>query len=578
MKKSFLVLLILSFSISCQTTKVSPSHKIIKTAEERSDFQTAEATGQKFAIATQGKFASLAAQEMFRLGGNIIDATIAASFTISVERPQSTGIGGGGFMLFYDAKTGETHAIDFRERAPLKARTDMYVKNGKVHESASKDGYLAVAVPGMVAGFIEVHQKFGRLPLKTVLTPAIKLAENGFAIYPEYHQALTYKASTLRQDPAAAAIFLNDQGQVPPLGTMVIQKDLAQTLKLIANKGAEEFYNGSIAKALIRSFRNNGGLITQKDFDTYKVHWRKPIEATYKDYKVVSMPPPSSGGVHVIQFLKFLEDDNLVKHGPLSAQSIHLAASALQSSFADRARYLGDPDFVQVPTHELIAEGYVKKRRLEIKNDKARTASDVQAGNPLPLESTETTHLSIMDADGNAVSTTQTINGWFGASVVAPGTGIVLNNEMDDFAAKIGESNLFGAIGGKPNLIAPKKTPLSSMSPTLVFKDNQAILSVGAPGGTRIISCVAQTVLNYIEFRLPLYDSVALVRYHHQWQPDILFIDKPGPSPQALAALKEMGYKTEIAPIPCKVMAVAREKNILRGVSDPRDIGTGLAE
>lgn len=578
MKYIFLSLLALSASISCQTPQNTRSGKIIKTAEERTDFQTAEATGKKFAIATQGKFASLAAQEMFRLGGNIIDATVAASFTISVERPQSTGIGGGGFMLFHDVKTGKTHAIDFRERAPLKATADMYIKNGKVDGLASKDGYLAVAVPGMVAGLLEVHQKFGSLPLKTVLAPAIHLAESGFPVYPEYHQALTYKAKTLIKDSAAKKIFLSAKGEVPELGTLVVQKDLARTLKLISEKGASEFYEGSTAKSLIRAFKNNNGLITQKDLNAYKVIWRNPLEASYKDYKVFAMPPPSSGGVHVIQFLKFLENDPLTKYGPLSAESIHLAASALQSSFADRARYLGDPDFVDVPTQELIAQSYLNKRRQEIKLDQARSAAEVQAGNPLPSESTETTHLSIMDAEGNAVSTTQTINGWFGAGIVAPGTGIVMNNEMDDFAAQIGGSNLFGAIGGKPNLIAPRKTPLSSMSPTLIFKNDQAILSIGAPGGTRIISCVAQTVLNYIEFKLPLYDSVAMVRYHHQWQPDVLFMDAPGPSPETLENLKAMGYKTEIAPIPCKVMAVSREQETLRGVADPRDIGTGLTE
>lgn len=578
MKKILLSLLILVSSLSCQTTKAPSSNKVIKSAEERSDFETAEAVGQKFAIATQGKYASLAAQEMFKLGGNIIDAAIAASFTISVERPQSTGIGGGGFMLFYEAKTGKTHAIDFRERAPLKARSDMYIKNGKVDELASKDGYSAVAVPGLVAGLIEIHKRFGSLPLKAVVKPAIDLAQKGFAIYPEYHQALSYKAATLRKDPAASKIFLTPQGEVPPLGAIVVQKELAQTLQLISENGADEFYKGAIAKSLIRTFQRKKALITQKDFDSYKVHWRTPVEATYKEFKIASMPPPSSGGIHVIQFLKFLEGDSVGKYGPLSAQSIHLAASALQSSFADRARYLGDPDFVSVPTQELISESYLKKRRQEITISKARSAAEVKAGMPLPVESTETTHLSIMDADGNAVSTTQTINGWFGASVVAPGTGIVLNNEMDDFTAKVGESNLFGAIGGKPNLIEPQKTPLSSMSPTLIFKNNEAIMSLGAPGGTRIISCVAQTVLNYIEFKLPLYESVAMVRYHHQWQPDVLFIDKPGPTLETMTALKDMGYKTEVAPIPCKVMAVAKEKNLLRGVSDPRDIGTGLAE
>lgn len=574
-------LLILSLSVltlSCQSTKSTQS-PVIRTSQERPDHATAEAYGTQFAISTQGRYSSQAAEKMFTLGGNIIDATVAASFTVSVERPQSTGIGGGGFMMFHEAKTGDTYAIDFRERAPLKATQNMYIgKDGKADSKLSQDGILAVAVPGMVAGLLEIHKRFGSLPLKTIMQPAIELAENGFDIYPEFHRALLNRADVLAKDPAAKAIFLNKDGKVPAIGTKLVQKDLAKTLKIIAEKGKDGFYKGSVASSILKLSKERKGLLTQKDFDTYEVKFRKPVEGKVGKYEVISMPPPSSGGVHVIQFLDLLEEDSLAKAGPLSTKSIHLAASALQSAFADRAVYLGDPDFGHVPVEGLLSEDYLKQRRSQFEEKRARKASEVYGGDPLKYESTDTTHMSLIDNQGNAVASTQTINGWMGAAIVAPGTGIVLNNEMDDFAAQVGAANLFGAIGGKPNAIAPRKTPLSSMSPTILLENNKPVMAVGAPGGTRIISCVAQTILNYVEFKLPLYDSVAMVRYHQQWQPDVLFIDPPGPKPEVLKELKAMGYEVRVEPIPCNVMAVTKEGDKLHGVADPRDIGTSIAK
>lgn len=577
MKKFVLILVSVLFLASCQTPKGSSS--VIRTAKERVDHSTAEAFGTQFAIATQGRYASKAAEEIFAQGGNIIDATVAASFTVSVERPQSTGIGGGGFLLFHESKTGKTYAIDFRERAPLRATKNMYVgKDGKANTDLSQNGVLAVAVPGMVAGLIEIHGKFGSLPLEKVMQPAIRLAENGFPIYEEFHKALENRVEQIRKDPSAKAIFLNASGDVPSIGTVLVQKDLAKTLQIISKKGKDGFYKGSVAKSIVDLSKKEKGLISYKDLSSYQVKWRKPVEGSFDGYEVFSMPPPSSGGVHVIQFLDFLENDHLSKQGFLSKNSIHLAASALQSSFADRAKYLGDPDFTKVPVQGLISPKYIESRRKEVRLDHARKVSEVEAGNPAPYESTETTHISMMDDKGNAVSTTQTINGWMGSGVVAPGTGIVLNNEMDDFSAQEGSSNLFGAIGGKPNAIAPKKTPLSSMSPTILMKDNKPFMAVGAPGGTRIISCVAQTILNYVEFKLPLYDAVTAIRYHHQWRPDVLYIDPPGPSSEVLKGLKEMGYDVKIEPVPCYVMAVAKEGDKLHGVADPRDIGISIAK
>ncbi|WP_374029824.1 gamma-glutamyltransferase [Bdellovibrio bacteriovorus] len=462
---------------------------------------------------------------------------------------------------------------------PLRATRNMFIgKDGKADPHLSQDGILAVGTPGLVAGLLEVHQKFGSLPLQDVMQPAIDLAENGFEIYPEFFNALENRAAVLSKDPSAKSIFLDANGQVPTVGTKLVQKDLANTLRIIAEKGRDGFYKGSVAKAILKFSKEKKGLLTQKDFDTYKVHWRKPVMGKFKGYDVASMPPPSSGGVHVIQFLDFLEKDHLADAGILSTKSIHLAASALQSSFADRATYLGDPDFVKVPVDGLISPKYIESRRQEVPADRARTANQVKAGQPLPYESTQTTHISLIDAQGNAVSTTQTINGWMGAAIVAPGTGIVLNNEMDDFTAQVGTQNLFGAVGGKPNAIEPKKTPLSSMSPTILLQNNKPVMSVGAPGGTRIISCVAQTILNYVEFKTSLYDAVTTVRYHQQWQPDVLYIDPPGPRKEVLEQLKRMGYNIKIEPVPCYVMAVAKEGDKLHGVADPRDIGISLAK
>jgi len=537
------------------------------------------AVGARIGVATHGVAATQAARRILEEGGNIIDAAVAASFVISVERPQSTGLGGGGFMLYRDAKSGKVYAIDFRERAPLKANEAMFLdESGKYDPRRARNGVLAVAVPGLVAGLYEIHSKFGALPFASVVQPAIELAENGFSVYPELAFALKVRADDLRKDPGARSIFLNEKGEPLPVGHILVQKDLAQTLRAVAARGRDGFYKGPVASKILRFVKSGKGLISEVDFAQYKVIWRQPVVGSYKGFEIYSMPPPSSGGVHVIQFLGFLENDPLRTFGFLSAKSIHLAAAALQSAFADRAYYLGDPDFVAVPTARLISPVYIAERRKAVSLSKARSADEVAPGTIEIRESEHTTHVSLMDSEGNAVASTQTINGFMGAGVVPPGTGVVLNNEMDDFASPDGSANLFGAFGGKANAIAPRKTPLSSMSPTLLIRDGKVHMAVGAPGGTRIISCVAQTILNWVEFRMPLKDAVAAVRYHHQWKPDELLIEPPGPGGKVVKRLEEMGYRVNIRPIGCKVMAVARESDRLHAVADPRDIGTSWAQ
>jgi gamma-glutamyltranspeptidase / glutathione hydrolase len=536
-----------------------------------------EAHGKKFVVATQGLAASRAAKAVIEAGGNIIDAAIATSFVISVERPHSTGIGGGGFMLYREAKMGKVYAIDFRERAPLKATKEMYLDvEGNVNSrQLSLDGALSVGVPGMVAGLLEVHQKFGRLKRDRVLQAAIDLAENGFPVYPDLAEALQERQDVLLKFAKSKEIFL--KGDKPyQVGHILKQSDLAQTLKAIAQKGRAAFYEGPIARVLVDEVRNSGGIISLADLKKYKVHWRMPVQGTFHDYTVYSMPPPSSGGTHVIEILNIVEGDSLRKFGAHSPETIHLTASAMQQAFQDRAAYMGDPDFVKnLPIKQLLDKSYARLVRGQISLEKARPSSAVKPGQ-FHNESTDTTNFSMMDGDGNVVVSTQTINGSMGSGMVAGSTGILLNNEMDDFAAKPGAANLFGAIGGTANLIQPGKTPLSSMAPTIVFKNGSPVLALGAPGGTRIITCVAQTILNHLEYGFSLYDSIAAVRFHHQWRPDQLDIEAPGPGKSITDKLSSMGYIIKIDGVPCRVNAVANQGGELTAVADPRDLGLSL--
>lgn len=591
--KFLLLFVLFIFFIRCQSPKTFTTQSTITPKANDVDTKRGDvsASGSQYAISTQGKYATQASNKIFKLGGNAIDAALAASFVLAVERPHSTGIGGGGFMIYHEAKTQKNYAIDFRERAPLKSFAKMFIdKNNKPDALLSINGILAPGVPGLVAGLLTIHKKFGKISLSKIMEPAISLAKNGFPIYKSLAEALKAKSEILSKDEAASKIFLDKNLNPLPLGHILIQKDLALTLTRIAKFGSDEFYKGETSKKIIQFFKKKNGLLSSDDLKKYKVIWREPIIGQFKNFEIVSMPPPSSGGIHVIQFLNMLENDHLKNQGMLSENSIHLASQALQSAFSDRAYYLGDPDFVEVPIAKLISKSYAKKRRAEFNESLARKTSDVSYGNfdqvnllnNLHEEHTETTHLSIMAKNGDTVSTTQTINGKMGASLVVPGTGIVLNNEMDDFSAQVGASNLFGAIGSEANAIAPFKTPLSSMSPTIVLqmKNNvkKSIMAVGAPGGTRIISCVAQTLLNKLEFELPLYDSIASVRYHHQWKPDILDIENPGPMPEVLQGLKKRGHIINLNTIPCNVMAVSLEGEIFNATADPRDIGTALAE
>lgn len=546
-----------------------------KAGAERGQY---EARASRFMVATQGAASTRAGAKMFELGGNAIDAAAAVSFAISVERPQSTGIGGGGFMLLHFRAKRETVAVDFREKAPARASERMFLdKKGEPVPRLSLDTPLSSGVPGLVAGIIEVHAKYGKLKLAAVLAPAIELAENGFPVYPDLAEDLETRKEILALYPDSRKIFLKADGSPLRTGDLLVQKDLAATLRKIAKGGRDAFYKGEIADAIAASHARHKGLITKQDLESYNVVWRQPVWGDYKGYSIASMPPPSSGGVHVIEILNILEGLDFAQNGPTSPTAIHLTASAMQRAFADRAAYLGDSDFVKVPVAGLLTKDYARTLRAEIHPTIAAPSRDLKAGNPWPFqnphESKQTTHFTIMDSDGNTVASTQTINTEFGSGLVAEGTGILLNNEMDDFSAKPGAINAFGAVGSRQNAIAPGKRPLSSMSPTIVFQKGRPILALGTPSGTRIITCVTQTILNYLEYKMPLYDAVASVRYHHQWSPDEIRVDPPGFSPTLTQKLRAMGHSVRVDSLGCQVNAIAREGSQLLGVADPRGEG-----
>ena len=567
------------FFLSCSSSHVSnhdvdgidPSVQevVIKPREQ------VEARGKKWMVSTQGKYATLAADEVMSKGGNVIDAAIAASLVIGVERPQSTGIGGGGFLIYHEAKTNQNFVIDFRERAPARANPKMFLDaKGNVITDLSVTGGASVGVPGLVAGLQYLHHRWSKKKWSDLVQPSVKLAHDGFPIYPELEHALQSDKDSLALFRDSKKIFLHPDGTAPKVGENLVQIDLSKTLAILA-KNPKSFYQGAMARRIVASVKKHSGILTLSDLKKYHVIQRPTLEADWNGYRIVSMSPPSSGVIHVIQILKLIEHDPLERYGFLSGKTEHLLASAMQQAFADRAKYLGDPDFVKVPVKGLLDESYLTGLRRHFDEEKARFGDQVFPGNPSPPEPNETSHISIMDSEGNAVVTTQSINGWFGSAVVAEGTGILMNDTMDDFSAKPGVQNMFGATSvSDANNVQAHKTPLSSMSPTLVFKNGKPVMAIGAPGGTRIITGVAQTILNYFVFKKDLYDSVAALRIHEQWSPDVLSIVNRKLPKGVLEDLEARGWKTKRMPTSNRIMAVVREGNNLIGVADPRDIGT----
>ena len=476
-------------------------------------------------VTTQHFLATKVGEKILNKGGNAYDAAIAVGFTLAVVLPRAGNIGGGGFMVMHDSATNQSYSIDYREMAPAKSFTNMYLKDdGSFNDDKlSTFGYLASGVPGTVAGFWEIHQKFGSLDWELLLEDAIYYAENGFAITPYMGDMLTKYEEKLSYFEPTKKIFMEHSPDFT--GSTLIQKDLAKTLKIIAKNGKDGFYKGVVAKKIASQMQKNGGLITEDDLMAYKPKWRKPLISNYRNNKIITMGPPSSGGVHVIQMLNILENYDLQEVGHNTPKYINLLAEVMKYAYADRSKHLGDPDFFNVPVSEITNKQYARTIKNKIKLGKSNPSSKILPGSFDDRESLETTHYSVADKDGNVVSSTYTLNSTFGSGVTIEGTGILMNNEMDDFSAAPGIPNQFGLLGSKANEIQPKKRPLSSMTPTIVMKNDQLFFTTGSPGGSRIISAVLQSILNIIDFDMNLEEANKAKRIHHQWQPDVLQIE-----------------------------------------------------
>jgi gamma-glutamyltranspeptidase/glutathione hydrolase len=501
-------------------------------------------------------------------GGNAVDAAVAVGFALAVTHPFAGNLGGGGYMLIRLAD-GRTTFVDFRERAPEKATRNMYLDAKGDLTKDSVEGWRSSGVPGTVRGFELALTKYGRRKWAENLAPAIELASHGFPV--SYALAESLKGSRgLATSPESKRIFQKN-GAFYDVGDTLVQPELAQTLERIANKGPNEFYEGETAKRFADEMARHGGIISAADLKNYKAIERTPLTGTYRDYTIVTAPPSSSGGIALLEMLGIVEGTGYEKGGAGSASAIHYVAEAMRRAYADRNEYVGDPDFVKVPIAGLLDRAYLAKLRASIDPERATPSDAVRPGRPAGTEHMETTHYSVVDAEGNAVAVTYTLNGGYGNGITVPGLGFLLNNEMDDFAAKPGTPNMFGLVQGEANAIAPGKRPLSSMTPTIVVKDGKLFMTVGAPGGSRISTAVLQVILNVIDFKMNVQDAVDAPRFHHQWLPDKLSVER-GISPDTVALLKSRGYDVDNAAgvVLAQVAAIVNDGGWLQGASDGR--------
>jgi gamma-glutamyltranspeptidase/glutathione hydrolase len=521
-------------------------------------------------VAAAHPLASQVGVEILKKGGNAVDAAVATAFALGVVEPNASGLGGGGFILMYNAKTKAVSAIDYREMAPLKATADMYslTPEGKVVDDEITIGHKAAAIPGTLAGLSMALKKHGTMSLKDVMAPAIRIAEEGYTVSKTLNGMMKDNFEKLSKFQAAAAVYLKD-GLPYEVGDKIVLKDLAKSYRLIAQKGPDVFYTGEIADAIEKEMKASGkGLITKADLAAYKPAVRKPVRGSYRGYDIISMSPPSSGGTHVIQILNILEGYNITRMGFQTPETLHVMAEAMKRAFADRAKYMADTDFVKVPIAGLISKKYAEELRKEIRMDAVGTK--IPAGNPLPfVGSGGTSHLSVIDKQGNIVALTQTINYFFGSGVLVPGTGIMLNNEMDDFNPKPGNSNS----------IEPKKRPLSSMSPTIMLKDGKPFLSVGSPGATRIISALSQIIVNVVDFRMNIQDAIDASRMHCMTGDVFMESSISKVSQDALTA---MGHKLNIKGAVdlyfggAQGVMIDQKSHTLFGAGDPRRDGVAV--
>ncbi|MDN5802788.1 MAG: gamma-glutamyltransferase [Psychrobacter sp.] len=527
-------------------------------------------------VATQEALASEIGLKILKDGGNAVDAGVAVGFALAVTLPRAGNIGGGGFMMIYDAKQGKTVALDYREKAPSSASRDMYLdEEGNAVSDLSRYHGLAIGVPGTVAGLLKALEDHGTMSRGQVMAPAIALAEDGIEVTAGLSESLEALSDRLQKWPSTKKIFFKADGSAYQPGERLKQPELAKSLKLVAAKGADGFYKGETAKKLVKAVNEAGGSMSLEDLANYEAIAREPVKGEYRGYEIVSMPPPSSGGIHIVQILNILEGYPLKDYGQNSAQTIHLMAEAMQLAYADRAEYLGDSDFIDVPASGLTSQAYADKLRALINPEKATPASTVKANNPLPYESDQTTHFSIVDKDGNAIANTYTLNFSYGTGLVADGTGILLNNEMDDFSAKPGVPNGYGLLGGEANAVEANKRPLSSMSPTIVFKDSKPYIVTGSPGGSRIITTVAQVISNVIDHDMNIAEATHAPRIHDQWLPDEIRVEK-ALNVDTIQKLESMGHKVSPQSAMGSTQSIMMTPNGVYGSSDPRIVDAAV--
>jgi gamma-glutamyltranspeptidase/glutathione hydrolase len=525
-------------------------------------------------VASSEPLASEVGAKILRAGGNAVDAAVAVGFALAVTYPQAGNLGGGGFMLIRMAD-GQAVVVDYREEAPRSASRNMYLDaNGELKPESSTVGALAAGVPGTVAGLALAEQKYGKLGLARVLAPAIRLASRGFPVSYALSESFRGDERVLEKFDASRRIFLRG-GKLYAPGEMLRQPELARTLKEIARRGPERFYRGRIAQQIVRTMQRYHGLITLDDLANYQAKLRPPLLGHFRGYEVATVPPPSSGGVLLIEMLNVLEPLDL--GAPDSYQSIHLMAETMRRAYADRAAFLGDADFVAVPVKGLTSPEYAAVLRKEMLASQP-VSRRVEAGKPQAFEASQTTHYSVLDAEGNAVSNTYTLNGWFGCGVTVEGAGFLLNNEMDDFAARPGAPNMFGLVQGEANAIAPRKRPLSSMTPTIVTQEGKVRLVLGSPGGGTIINTVLQVLLNVLAFKMDIRQAVSAPRFHHQWMPDRLILERVGFSADTLERLREAGYQLDFRDSlgDCEAIEVDLKSGWRFGASDPRGDGKAV--
>jgi gamma-glutamyltranspeptidase/glutathione hydrolase len=556
------------------------------------------ATSTRAMAATAHPLATDAALQILRQGGNAVDAAVAAALAISVVEPFSAGLGGGGFAVVLDAKSGDVDALDFRERAPAAATRDMYVdKDGKVVDGRSVDGWLSVAVPGTVAGLVELHKKHGHLPWKKLVAPAEKLAREGFVVGDRYVDDFAWRKDAMMREASTRAVFMKRDatGHDVPLspGDRLVQKDLAATLSTLSTS-PRALQDGALAKKIAKAMKAHGGLIDEADLASYAPIWREPLCGPYKDVQLCTMPPPSSGGVHLLQILRLLDGTDLSKLPWHDVDAMHALIESMRIAYADREVWLGDPAFVDVPVAALTSATYAALRRKEIDPQRAHKSVDVKAGTPeqlglpvgtevppmrardksgAPKEGQHTSHLTVVDDARNAVSLTFTVNYGFGSGVVVDGTGILLNDEMDDFAAAPGVPNSYGLVGGEANAVAPGKIPLSSMTPLIATKNGKFFLTAGAPGGSTIITTTLQTVLNVVDWGMDAQEAVGAPRIHQQHLPEATRIEAYGLDPATKKALEARGHTLQVSADWGNAMCIVDKGGVLQGGADPRGEG-----